>query len=47
MTKEVIIEKMNAFRPPFLNLFDCVIQDVNSEEGICEMEFNISKQFCH
>ena len=47
MTKETIIERMNTFRPPFLDLFECVITDVNDKVGICEMEFNISKQFCH
>ena len=47
MTKETIIERMNTFRPPFLDLFECKISDVNPEEGICKMEFNISKQYCH
>ena len=47
MTKETKIERMNTFRPPFLDLFECVITDVNPTDGICEMEFNISQQFCH
>jgi len=47
MTKETIIERMNAFRPPFLNLLEAVLLNVDPTEGICEMEFNISKQFCH
>jgi len=47
MTKETIIERMNKFRPPFLDLFECKITDVNPMEGICKMEYNISKQYCH
>ena len=47
MTKENIIERMNKFRPPFLDLFECKIIDVNPIKGICKMEFNISKQYCH
>lgn len=47
MTKEDIIKQMDAFRPPFLDLFECVITDVDAEKGICEMDFNISKQYCH
>lgn len=47
MTKEAIIERMNTFRPSFLDAFECVITDVNPKDGFCEMEFNIGKQFCH
>ena len=47
MTKEVVIKQMQTFRPPFLDLFECVITDVNPEEGICEMDFTVSKQYCH
>jgi len=47
MTKEDIIKQMSTFRPLFLDLFECVITDVDSEKGICEMDFNISKQYCH
>jgi len=38
---------MDTFRPPFLDLFECVITDVDAEKGICEMDFNVSKQYCH
>ena len=47
MNKEAIIQRMNSFRPPFLDLFECVIADVNPGEGTCVMNFNISRQYCH
>ncbi|NRB53084.1 MAG: PaaI family thioesterase [Saprospiraceae bacterium] len=47
MTKKDIIERMQQFRPPFLDLFECVIRDVDPEAGSCEMDFTISTQFCH
>ena len=47
MTKEDIIKRMRTFRPPFLDLFNCVITDVAPEKGICEMDFEFGKQYCH
>ena len=47
MTEKNIIERMSAFRPPFLDLFDCEITKILPEEGLCEMQFYISKQYCH
>lgn len=47
MDKQAIIARLSKYRPPFLDLFNCVITDVNPEEGTCEMEFEVSTQFCH
>ncbi len=46
MNKE-IINNLNKNRPQFLNDLGCTILDVDREKGICEMEFNIGKQYCH
>ena len=47
MTKEQVITKMNQMRPAFLTLLGCRITDVDMEKKICEMDFDISEQFCH
>ena len=45
--KSMIIAEMNRNRPPFLDLFDCVITDVDVENGRCEMDYFVGKQYCH
>ena len=47
MKKETMIAHMNKMRPPFLDMLNCVITDADAEKGICEMDFEIGKQFCH
>ncbi len=47
MTKTAIIERMKNFRPPFLDLFECTITDVDPKKGICEMDFMVNKTYCH
>ena len=47
MTKAAIIARMNTFRPPFLDLFDTKITDVDHTQGICEMTCQFSKTYCH
>lgn len=47
MSKESIIQSLNTFRPPFLDVFQCVITDVDPVKGICRMDFFISKTYCH
>ena len=44
---ENIIEKLNKQKPAFLNDFGCVIKKVDTEQGICEMTFDVPKHFCH
>lgn len=47
MSKEAIIQALNLHRPEYLNDLGCTITDADSEKGMCEMKFKISKQFCH
>ena len=41
------IKRLSQFRPPFLDLFNCVITEADPEAGICKMDFDISTQYCH
>lgn len=45
--KDNIIEQLNNKKPQFLNDFGCVISDIDLEERICEMEFDVPLRFCH
>ncbi len=47
MTKEATINRLNKYRTQFLTDMGCTILDVDTEKGICEMEFNMSKRYCH
>ena len=47
MDKDVILAQLNKFRPPFLDLLGCTIEDVDPEEQTCTMIFDISEQLCH
>jgi len=47
MTKEEIINRLNKYRTQFLNDMGCTILDVDTEAGICEMEFIMDKRYCH
>ena len=46
MTKN-IIELLNTRKPKFLNDFNCVITNIDTEKGICEMDFEVPLHFCH
>ena len=46
MTKN-IINQLNTRKPKYLEDFDCVIKNIDTEKGICEMTFEVSKHFCH
>lgn len=45
--KEVILTQLNNFRPPFLDLLGCTIEDVDPVGKTCTMLFDISEQLCH
>lgn len=45
--KEEMIKQLNDFRPQFLMDMGCEITNVDPEKGICEMDFTISKRYCH
>ncbi len=45
--KQETINRLNEHKLQFLTDMGCLIKDVDSEKGICEMEFNISKRYCH
>ena len=47
MDKEAAIARLNTFRPPFLDLFSCVITDLDPVRGLCEMDFEIGREYCH
>ena len=47
MNKQKVIDQLNGFRPPFLDLLKCEILDVDSGMGICKMKFDIGKELCH
>jgi len=46
MTKN-IINQLNARKPKYLEDFGCVITNIDTEKGICEMSFDVPKHFCH
>lgn len=45
--KEQIIASLNSRRPQFLKDLGGTVIDVDPGEGICKMEFNVGKQYCH
>lgn len=45
--KKEVLNRLNEHKLQFLTDMGCVITDVDSEKGICEMEFTISKRYCH
>lgn len=45
--KKQIIEHLNKFKTQYLIDLGATITDVSIEEQFCEMEFNISKRYCH
>lgn len=47
MNHQIVINQLNSHRPPFLDLLNCEITEVDPNNGICIMDFDISKQFCH
>lgn len=46
MTKH-ILKQLKTRKPKFLNDFGCVITNVDTEKGICEMDFDVPLHFCH
>ena len=46
MTKK-ILNHLNTRKPKFLEDFGCVITNVDTEKGICEMDFEVPLHFCH
>ncbi len=46
-SKQEIIEQLNAYRLPFLDMFGCRIIDADAAQQTCTMEFDIDKKFCH
>jgi len=46
MTKKVL-NQLNTRKPKFLEDFGCVITNVDTEKGICEMDFEVPLHFCH
>ena len=46
MTKN-IINQLNTRKPKYLEDFGCVITHIDTEKGICEMDFDVPKHFCH
>lgn len=45
--KQQVIDRLNNRRPQFLTDLGGSIIDIDIEKGICEMEFNVSKRYCH
>ena len=45
--KEQIISNLNQKRPTFLKLLGAEVTDVDLENKICEMHFDISTDYCH
>ena len=46
MTKN-IIDQLNARKPKYLEDFGCIITKMDTEKGICEMDFDVPLHFCH
>ena len=46
MTKS-IINQLNTRKPKYLEDFGCVITKMDTEKGICEMDFDVPLHFCH
>jgi len=46
MTKN-IIDQLNARKPKYLEDFGCVITKMDTEKGLCEMDFDVPVHFCH
>ena len=46
MTKN-ILKQLNTRKPKYLEDFGCVITNVETEKGSCEMTFDVPKHFCH
>jgi len=44
---EHILKRLNTQKPKYLEDFGCVITNVDTEKGICEMTFDVPKHFCH
>jgi len=47
MTPEDIITKLESEKPAFLDLFQCKITKVDRSQGICEMDFEVTEDYCH
>jgi len=45
--KEERLKHLNKFRVQFLTDMGCTVTDIDLEKGICEMEFNMDKRYCH
>lgn len=46
MSKQ-IIDQLNVRKPKYLEDFGCVITKMDTEKGICEMDFDVPLHFCH
>ena len=44
---EKILKQLNGTPPEYLKDMGCEITQIDSEKGTCEMDFTISKRFCH
>lgn len=42
-----IINQLNTRKPKYLEDFGCVITNMDTEKGSCEMDFDVPVHFCH
>lgn len=45
--KEKTLTRLNRYRTQFLTDMGCTILSADAEKGICEMEFNMDRRYCH
>ncbi|TXS96046.1 PaaI family thioesterase [Parahaliea maris] len=47
MDKAAVIARMNEHIPPCLQVLNGRVVDADPEAGECEIQFEVSRQFCH